>query len=111
MSLILFCAGICLLITSVLLIFFIKNKWLPMVEDIIDDNYYLFSLNIFSATLGVSRYGLIFQFYWQAKRCDRLKQRDKVPKEVQKLFIASNVIQLLSFIVFFSGIVIINIYK
>lgn len=98
-------------IVSVILIFYLKNKWLPIVEDIIDDNYYFFSLNIFSASLGVSRYGLIFQFQWQAKRCDRLKQRNKVPKEVQRLFITSNIIQLIGFISFFSSIVIINIYK
>tara|TARA_R110002050_G_scaffold188432_1_gene322850 strand:- start:1836 stop:2138 length:303 start_codon:yes stop_codon:yes gene_type:complete len=100
-----------LLIVSVLLLIFIKNKWLAMVENIIDDSHYSFSSNIFSAGLGVSRYALIFQFHWHAKRCDRLKQKDKVPKEVQRLFIASNIIQLLGFITFFSSIFIINIYK
>lgn len=82
-----------------------------MVEDIIDDNHYSFSLNLFSAALGVSRYGLIFQFNWQAKRCEKLEKRDKVPKEVQKLFIISNVIQLIGFISFFSGIFIITVYQ
>ncbi|CAG21631.1 hypothetical protein PBPRA3333 [Photobacterium profundum SS9] len=108
-SLFLFCAGICLALASLLLMFFIKNKWLSMVEDVVDNNYYSFSLNIFSASLGISRYGLIFQFHWQAKRCDRLKQRDKVPKEVQKLFITNNIIQLIGFTAFFSGIAIIHI--
>ena len=82
-----------------------------MVERVIDNESYSFSMNIFSTALGISRYGLIFQFNWQAKRCDRLKQRDDVPRKIQKLFIAYNIIQLLGFIIFFSSIIIINIYK
>ena len=70
-------------------IIYLKYKWLSFVEEVIDENYYSFSSNIFSAGLGISRYALIFMFDWQAKRCKRLKQRNLVPKRVQRLFIIS----------------------
>ena len=56
---------------------------------------------VFSAGLGVSRYALIFQFDWQARRCNRLKQRELVPRRVQKLFIMSNYLWLVAGVFFF----------
>ncbi|MBL4608564.1 MAG: hypothetical protein JKY01_12155 [Pseudomonadales bacterium] len=91
-------------------IVYLKYKWLSFVEETIDENYYSFSSNIFSAGLGISRYALIFQFDWQAKRCNKLKQRELVPKRVQKLFIISNLLWLLSSIIVFSSLIIYKIH-
>jgi hypothetical protein len=80
---------------------YLKYKWLSFVEGTIDENSYSLSSNVFSAGLGVSRYALIFQFDWQAKRCNRLKKRELIPKKVQRLFIISNYLWLVASIVFF----------
>lgn len=91
-------------------IIYLKSKWLSFVEEVIDENYYSFSSNIFSAGLGISRYALIFQFDWQAKRCKKLKQRDLVPKKIQKLFIISHFLWLIASIIVFGCLIIYKIY-
>lgn len=85
-----FIGGCFLILVWIGSVLYLKYKWLSFVEKIIDEDSYLFSSGFFSAGLGVSRYALIFQFDWQARRCNRLKQRELVPKRVQKLFIISN---------------------
>jgi hypothetical protein len=82
-------------------VLYLKHKWLYFVERTIDENHYSFSSNFFSTALGVSRYALTFQFDWQARRCNRFKQRELVPKGVQRLFIMSNYLWLIASVVFF----------
>jgi hypothetical protein len=91
-------------------IVYLKHKWLSFVEKTIDENYYSFSSNIFSAGLGISRYALIFQFDWQAKRCNRLVQRELIPKKIQKLFIISHFLWLFASIIVFGSLVVYRIY-
>lgn len=100
-SVCLFIVGCFLIIIWLGFTLYLKHKWLSFVEDKVDDEHYSFSSNFFSAGLGISRYALIFQFDWQAKRCDRLRQRELVPKGVQTLFIVSNYLWLVAVIVFF----------
>jgi hypothetical protein len=94
-SMLLFAIGLTFAFISIFFIFYIKAKWLPFVEDIIDDSAYSFSSNLFSAGLGITRYALIFLFDWQARRCNRFEIRNKIPKKTQTLFILN---QLLIFI-------------
>ena len=109
--LIVFPTGCLMLIIWMISVVYLKMKWLAFVEKIIDDDYYSFSSNIFSAGLGVSRYALIFQFNWQAKRCNRLKEREQIPKKIQRLFIASNLFWLTGFIIVFSCAAIFKFYE
>jgi hypothetical protein len=91
-------------------IIYLKYKWLSFVEETIDEKFYSFSLNIFSAALGVSRYALIFQFDWQAKRCDKLKKRELIPKNVQMLFIISNYLWLVASLIVFGSLIFYKVY-
>jgi hypothetical protein len=96
-----FIGGCFLILMWIGSVLYLKYKWLSFVEKTIDEDSYSFSSGFFSAGLGVSRYALIFQFDWQARRCNRLKQREFVPQRVQKLFIMSNYLWLVASIVFF----------
>ncbi|WP_077338530.1 hypothetical protein [Pseudocolwellia agarivorans] len=94
-SMLLFMTGLSFAFLSIFFVFYIKAKCLSFVEDIIDDNAYSFSSNLFSAALGITRYSLIFLFDWQAKRCNRFEIRNKIPQKIQRLFILN---QLLIFV-------------
>lgn len=98
-----FIAGLTTIFISIFFVFYLKRKWLPYVENIVDDGYYCFSTNIFSAGLGVSRYALIFLFDWHAKRCNRFEVRDKVPKKIQRLFIIQQLLVVVGGILFFGS--------
>ncbi|CCK74329.1 conserved hypothetcial protein [Oleispira antarctica RB-8] len=91
-------------------IIYLKYKWLSFVEETIDDNSYSFSSSIFSAGLGVSRYALIFQFDWQAKRCNRLEKKELIPKKVQRLFIISNYLWVIASFIVFGSLISYKIY-
>ena len=91
-------------------VIYLKYKWLSFVEETIDENFYSFSSNIFSAGLGVSRYALIFQFDWQAKRCDKLNKRELIPKKVQRLFIISNYLWLVASFIVFGSLMLYKVY-
>ncbi|MCG6202917.1 hypothetical protein [Psychromonas antarctica] len=101
--LVVFPIGLIFGFVSFCFVIYLKMKWLKLVEDEIDRGYYSFSSNIFSAGVGVSRYALIFQFDWQAKRCNRLKERDKIPKEIQRLFILSHIFLLIGLVIAFGA--------
>jgi hypothetical protein len=100
-----FVAGLSIAFISICLVIYLKARWLPFVEEIIDGGAYSFSSNIFSAVLGITRYALIFLSDWQARRCNKIEEKDEVPLKIQRLFILN---QLLVFfgalLIFGSGI-------
>lgn len=66
---------------------YLKFKWLPLLEDMLDDGVRFYSLNIFFAGQGVPQYATVFLWSFHAKRYGMLEKRDNVPKHIQKLFI------------------------
>ncbi|WP_281561167.1 hypothetical protein [Thalassomonas sp. RHCl1] len=68
--------------------FYLKSKWLPYVENILDGHRF-YSLNIFLAGHGILSYAIVFCSKWHAHRMRMLEKRDQVPKKVQRLFIFS----------------------
>lgn len=68
-------------------LFYIKSKWLPSLEDILDDGVRFYSLNIYFSGIGVLQYATIFLSSFHAKRYGMLEKRESVPKHVQKVFI------------------------
>jgi len=73
----------------VLLVFYLKSKWLPFLEDILDDGVRFYTLNIFFAGQGVLQYATVFLSSFHAKRYGMIEKRKKVPKRIQRLFIFS----------------------
>lgn len=66
---------------------YLKIKWLPMLEDRLDDGIRFYSLNIFLAGQGVLHYATVFLSSFHAKRYGMFEKRDCVPKYVQRQFI------------------------
>jgi hypothetical protein len=71
----------------VIFIFYLKSKWLPLLEDILDDGVRFYTLNIFLAGQGVLQYATVFLSSFHAKRYGMIEKRNDVPKHIQKLFI------------------------
>jgi len=81
-------------------VFYLKFKWIPLVEDILDDGVRFYSLNIFFSGMGVLHYATIFLLSFHAKRYGMLEKRNNVAKNIKKWFV-------LSFLWFiFSGVLI-----
>ncbi|MCG6202615.1 hypothetical protein [Psychromonas antarctica] len=102
-SMLLFVIGLSLAFISICFVFYLKAKWLPFVENVIDGDCYSFSSNIFSAGLGITRYALIFLFDWQARRCNRYEEKDKVPLKIQRLFIINQLLVFIGAALLFGG--------
>ncbi|PSU50244.1 hypothetical protein C9J12_05805 [Photobacterium frigidiphilum] len=71
----------------ILLVFYLKSKWLPLLEDILDDGVRFYSLNFFLAGPGILQYATVFLWSFHAKRYGMLEKRDNVPKHIQKWFV------------------------
>ena len=78
------------------LVLYLKGKWLPLLEDTLDDGVRFYSLNVFFSALGVLQYGTIFLSTFHAKRYRMLEKRDNIPKRIQRLFIIAFVWFMLS---------------
>lgn len=71
------------------MVIYLKNKWLPLLEDILDDGVRFYSLNIFLSGNGTLQYATIFLWSFHAKRYGMLEKRKNVPKHIQKWFVFS----------------------
>lgn len=69
------------------LVAYLKVKWLPLLEDILDDGVRFYSLTLFFAGTGVLQYATVFLWSFHAKRYGMLEKRDNVPKHIQKWFV------------------------
>ncbi|WDD98638.1 hypothetical protein [Thalassomonas actiniarum] len=87
----------------IIFVFYLKSKWLRYVEDILEDGRRWFSLNIFLAGHGVLHYGTIFFSKFHAKRYGMADKRKLVPIYVQRLFIFSLCLCLLSGVLMFAS--------
>jgi len=68
-------------------VLYLKSKWLPFLEDTLDNGVRFYTLNIFFAGQGVLQYATVFLWSFHARRYGMLEKRDNVPKPVQRLFI------------------------
>ena len=93
-----FIVGMFLIILPML--FFIKSKKLPMVEEILDDGKTFYLMNSFMAGVGILHYATIFFWGWHAKRYGLYEKREKVPKKVRCWFIAYYIFFMIVFIAF-----------
>ena len=66
---------------------YLKRKWLPLLEEVLDEGVRFYSLNIFLSGLGVLQYNTVFLSTFHANRYGMLDKRDKVPRRVQSIFI------------------------
>lgn len=86
MDLIFFGVGLSVIFIILLpLAFYLKEKKLRTVEDILEHGNRYYSLNIFMALHGLLHYGSVFLFDWY-KRYNLLNHRNKVPVQVSRLF-------------------------
>tara|TARA_R110002050_G_scaffold188432_1_gene322851 strand:- start:2207 stop:2572 length:366 start_codon:yes stop_codon:yes gene_type:complete len=69
------------------IVLYLKSKWLPLLEDILDNGVRFYTLNVFFAGQGVLQYGTVFLSSFHAKRFDMYEKRDKVPKHIQRQFV------------------------
>lgn len=101
-------AGMSLGLIWILLVIYLKHKWLLILEDILEEGRRYYSLNIFLSGPGTLHYATIFLNSFQAKRYGLLEKRNNVPKSIQKLFISSLIICLLSFVLMVSSYIILE---
>jgi sulfoxide reductase heme-binding subunit YedZ len=85
----LFCGGCILGFIWMGWLYYLKMKWLLILEDQFDDGVRFYSLNLFLAGQGVLQCATIFLSSFHAKCYGMLEKKDQVPKYVQKLFIFS----------------------
>ena len=82
----LLCWGIGIFIW-IILVFYLKAKWLYLLEDILDDGIRFYSLTFTFAGQGVLQYATVFFWSFHAKRYGMLEKRKNVPRHIQKWFI------------------------
>lgn len=90
--------GMSLGLIWILFVIYLKNKWLLILENILEDGRRYYSLSIYLSGPGTLHYATIFLSSFQAKRYGLLEKRNDVPKPIQRLFISSLIMCLLSFI-------------
>lgn len=89
---------------------YLKFKWLPLLEDTLDDGVRFYSLNIFFSGMGVLQYATVFLSSFHAKRYGMLEKRNDVPKYIQKLFIFAFCWFMLSVALMVASVIISEIY-
>ncbi|MBL4826127.1 MAG: hypothetical protein JKY66_00170 [Spongiibacteraceae bacterium] len=92
-------------------VFYLKSKWIPFVEDILENGHRFHSLNIFLAGHGSLSYATVFFSKRHAKRMQMLETRDKVPKNVQRLFIIGFYFFMFNFFLFFGTAAVVYLMK
>jgi len=102
--------GILGIFTWVVVVIYLKLKWLKYLEDVLDGGVRYYSLNIFLAGQGILQYGTVFLSAFHAKRYKMLQKRDKVPKGIQRLFVFAFSLFMLSALCLFFGIAIHQVY-
>jgi amino acid transporter len=70
-------------------LYYLKVKWLPFLEETLDDGVRFYTLNLFFSCIGVLQYATVFLCSFHAKRYGMFEKRENVPKHIQKLFIFS----------------------
>ncbi len=93
------CLGIFVWVGFVL---YLKSKWLPLIEDILEDGRRLYSLNIYLAGQGSLHYATVFLSKWHASRMKMQEKRDNVPKNAQFILILSFYFFMANSVLFFS---------
>jgi hypothetical protein len=101
-------AGMSLGLLWVIFVIYLKHKWLLTLEEILEEGRRYYSLSIFLSGPGTLHYATIFLSSFQAKRYGLLEKRNNIPKPIQKLFISSLIICLLSFILMASSYLILE---
>ena len=101
------CLGFFIWIGGVL---YLRKKWLPLLEDVLDDGVRFYTLNLFFSGQGVLQYATVFLSAFHAKRYGMLEKRNNVPKHIQRLFIFAFCWFMLSFFLMVSGIIMHQIY-
>jgi hypothetical protein len=85
----LFCGGCILGFIWMGWLYYLKLKWLPFLENVLDDGISFYTLNMHFAGMGVLQYATVFLSKFHARRYGMLEKRDNVPKHVQRIFIFS----------------------
>jgi hypothetical protein len=109
--LIIFPLGILMEFISLCFILFLKKKWLLLVEDILEEGRRFYSLNIFLSGMGTLHYATIFFNKFQAKRYGLLDKREQVPKPVQRLFIFTFCLFMMSGVLMFGSALVVYSFK
>jgi len=92
-------------------VFYLKLKWLPQVEDILEDGRRYFSLNLLLAGQGCLHYAPVFFNDWYAKRINLLEKREQVPKKARRLFTFGFYLFMLNNVMFWGAGAIIYFFK
>ncbi|GAA3915989.1 hypothetical protein [Litoribacillus peritrichatus] len=93
------------------IVFYLKSKWLPLIEDILEGGRRLYSLNIYLAGQGSLHYATVFLSKWHAGRMNMQEKRENVPKNAQRIFILSFFFFMANFVLFFSTSVLIVLIR
>ena len=91
------------------MLFFIKNRKLRNVENILDDGKAFYSLNILTAGMGILHYATVFFWGRHAKRYNLCDKRQLVPKSVQRWFIVYFCLFMVTFALCFIAVLIVHL--
>ncbi len=94
----------------IIFVFYLKSKWLPLLEDILDDGVRFYSLNVFFAGQGVLQYATVFLSSFHAKRYGMIEKRSNVPKHIQKLFVFAFYLFILSIALMTASGIMVKVY-
>jgi len=94
----------------IIFVCYLKSKWLPLLEDILDDGVRFYTLNIFFAGQGVLQYATVFLSSFHAKRYGMIKKRNDVPKHIQKMFIFAFYLFMFSIALMVASGVMVKVY-
>ncbi|SBS34636.1 hypothetical protein MSP8887_02196 [Marinomonas spartinae] len=92
------------------MVLYLKHKWVPKLEDILDSGVRFYSLNMVLAGQGVLQYATVFSSRFYAKRFGMLEKRDCVPRHIQRWFIVAMWLLLISTTLFIGSGIVIYIY-
>ncbi|SON52105.1 hypothetical protein [Vibrio tapetis] len=80
------CIGVFIWVATVL---YLKNKWMLLLEDNLDNGVRFYSLTLLFAMQGVLHYSTVFLVKYQAKRYGMDEKIKTIPLSVQRKFILS----------------------
>ena len=93
------------------IVIYLKNKWLTLLEDILDNGIRGYSFNIIFSGHGVLQYATVFLWSFHAKRYGMLEKRKNVPKHIQKWFIFAFCLFMSSSALIVTSIALIKVYE